>query len=70
VFDKISRFLVLAPTAGILVNLHHAPKTAKGVSFSRALLSTAGFNIETIRFLDSFDWQRGLSGKRDNQPSH
>jgi len=54
--EKPSLKSILAPIAGILINLSNYNGRN---SFSKTLVSTGGLNLETFQFLCTFDWQEG-----------
>eukprot|EP01114_Cavostelium_apophysatum_P005195 TRINITY_DN1593_c0_g1_i2.p1 TRINITY_DN1593_c0_g1~~TRINITY_DN1593_c0_g1_i2.p1 ORF type:complete len:489 (+),score=140.49 TRINITY_DN1593_c0_g1_i2:334-1800(+) len=52
--EKVNRLSILAPVAGILINLENKD----GSNFAKTLASTGGFNLETLDYLLKFDWTK------------
>jgi len=56
--DKINHVSILAPVAGILINLDRDPDPI--FPFPRAIASTGGFTLDAFLYLCSFEWKRAL----------
>lgn len=52
--EKVNRVAIVGPIVGCLVNLY--PLDSKK-SLIETLIATGGFNIDTFKYLSSFDWQ-------------
>jgi hypothetical protein len=61
-FDKITRHSILAPVAGILLNLDaRASSMEAEVKFplEKVLGRTEGLHVDVLHYLGDFDWNKG-----------
>ena len=59
--DKVSQSSILAPIVGILLNLFNQPSPKFPIS--KTLVSINGLNVDSVKYLSSFDWKKGTIGE-------
>jgi hypothetical protein len=55
--DRVNPLEILAPLAGIMLNMTRASQT-----FVSALVNTAGLHMDTLQYLTSFRWTQHHAG--------